>query len=1145
MQPPLGATASSRAERIRDAWGLPLLSAPLPDLWQRLLLWAGAPAGLILLCLIGLYGSYVLFHLLAELTTVVLGLVTLAVASLSWRFTHNYFLIFVGIALGWSGLIDLIHALAYPGMGVLPGEQATWSTQLWLAARTLQALALAVAPWFVLRPFRVVQLHAALGIYTTGLLWLTFAGELPVTYVPGAGLTPVKTWFEYGIIAVLIIAFWHLRRRRAALDNEQYRTVQAALALTILSEFAFTQYLSVYGPANVVGHLLKIWAYWLVFVGLARATMSRPFAVMAAAAATYDAIPDATLIVDARGKVLRANRAAGELLGQEAAGLEGQDAHALLHDRTVEPGACAVCQLVSQREWTGTVQLPWNQRVLSCSLAPYARAGTTDAHVEVFHDVTAAARLAREREGLVDRLGERIKELRCLAEVSAVTDRPDATPAHLLAETVRLLPGGFQDPGAIAASATGSYGTFGDAGPSPHQLERQIRVANRVVATLTVASTDADKTAEDAFLAEESALLDMVVSRLSLALERLEGLAKLRLQTHLYETLSATNRAIVHAKEESELLQGLFVAMQGRSGMRTVVVVQLARDDAPASILFASSSEPPTPDVLDEWLAPDGLIGQAMSQLVAGQVVSVAACANAPVHALLPLLRSGTLRHVVVLAAEVGEQLGAEHLRLLDETADDMAYALTGLDTEQERLEATERQHLAEARLARVFAAAPVPIMLIHQPTQTITALNEALLQWLGYRAEELADLDAWYHAVYPNEADQALVQQHWTMAVAESTRQQTAVSSPELSLRRKDGQLVRAVGTTVSLGDQSIVVWQDWTEVRRGETALRESEQRFRGMIEQAVTGIYVRQGERFVYVNDALCRLMGYSRAQLLSLPVGELLVEDDALRDERLQSYRSLAATGQQVVVTVEARHANGGRRYLALRVGPIDWEGTPAAIGLVEDVTEREQTRAQLARYVNQLERSMRGTLEVVARMVDQRDPYTAGHERRVGLLAKAIGQELGWDTVRCEGLELMGMVHDVGKIGMPAEILTKPGRLTPVEYALIQQHSSIGHDILLHIDFPMPIAEVVWQHHERLDGSGYPRGLRGEQILPEARVLAVADVLESMASHRPYRAALGIDAALDELEQGSGSRYDAEVVAAVGRMVRRPGFVLPA
>jgi len=192
----------------------------------------------------------------------------------------------------------------------------------------------------------------------------------------------------------------------------------------------------------------------------------------------------------------------------------------------------------------------------------------------------------------------------------------------------------------------------------------------------------------------------------------------------------------------------------------------------------------------------------------------------------------------------------------------------------------------------------------------------------------------------------------------------------------------------------------------------------------------------------------------------------------------------------------------------------------------------------------LERSMRGTLEVVARMVDERDPYTAGHERRVGLLAKAIGHQLGWDAARCEALELMGMVHDVGKIGMPAEILTKPGRLTPVEYALVQQHASIGHDILRQIDFPMPIAEIVWQHHERMDGSGYPRGLKGDEILPEARVLAVADVLESMASHRPYRAALGLDAALAELQAGCGSRYDAEVVAAVQRMVSEEGYVLP-
>jgi HD-GYP domain-containing protein (c-di-GMP phosphodiesterase class II) len=194
----------------------------------------------------------------------------------------------------------------------------------------------------------------------------------------------------------------------------------------------------------------------------------------------------------------------------------------------------------------------------------------------------------------------------------------------------------------------------------------------------------------------------------------------------------------------------------------------------------------------------------------------------------------------------------------------------------------------------------------------------------------------------------------------------------------------------------------------------------------------------------------------------------------------------------------------------------------------------------------LEEAMRGTLHAVARMVDLRDPYTAGHERRVWLVAAAIARELHWSEDRCQMLELLGLVHDVGKVSVPAELLSKPTRLTHNEFELIKTHAQAGYDILKDVQFHgIAVAEIVRQHHERLDGRGYPRGLKGDEILPEARVLAVADVLESMASHRPYRPALGMDAALAELEKGKGNAFDPEVVDTAVRMVREKGYLLPA
>ncbi len=173
----------------------------------------------------------------------------------------------------------------------------------------------------------------------------------------------------------------------------------------------------------------------------------------------------------------------------------------------------------------------------------------------------------------------------------------------------------------------------------------------------------------------------------------------------------------------------------------------------------------------------------------------------------------------------------------------------------------------------------------------------------------------------------------------------------------------------------------------------------------------------------------------------------------------------------------------------------------------------------------------------------RDPYTALHERRVASLAVRIAERLGWSEQFVERVRTAALVHDVGKIVIPAEILSKPGRITDAEFDVLKAHSEAGHDLLAPIEFEGPVAEIVLQHHERLDGSGYPRGLRGEEILPGARVLAVADVVEAMTAHRPYRAALSLDEAIAEIENGLGVRYDAAVGGACLEMLRDPDFTL--
>jgi response regulator RpfG family c-di-GMP phosphodiesterase len=228
--------------------------------------------------------------------------------------------------------------------------------------------------------------------------------------------------------------------------------------------------------------------------------------------------------------------------------------------------------------------------------------------------------------------------------------------------------------------------------------------------------------------------------------------------------------------------------------------------------------------------------------------------------------------------------------------------------------------------------------------------------------------------------------------------------------------------------------------------------------------------------------------------------------------------------------------------ALEKARLITENKRYQLHLEEEVSQRT---AELERREQELKMTLISIVDVVASMVEKRDPYTAGHERRVASLTLAIARELELDEQRYEGLGLAATIHDLGKVAIPSEILSKPGKLTNIEYQLIQTHAQIGYDILTKgtAEFPWPIKTIVHQHHERINGSGYPLGLSGQDLLLESRILAVADVVEAMASHRPYRPALGIEIALREITEYRGIRYDSEVVTACLALFANKRFAL--
>ncbi|MCX6564356.1 MAG: PAS domain S-box protein [Candidatus Aminicenantes bacterium] len=343
-----------------------------------------------------------------------------------------------------------------------------------------------------------------------------------------------------------------------------------------------------------------------------------------------------------------------------------------------------------------------------------------------------------------------------------------------------------------------------------------------------------------------------------------------------------------------------------------------------------------------------------------------------------------------------------------------------------------------------------------------------------------------------------------------------------------------------VPIGVRGIAI--DITERKRAEEALRESEEKYRTVVENAAESILIAQDGRLKFVNRMATEITGYSEQELRSSPFLEFVHLDD--RNMVGERYlRRLKGDASQPRDAFRLIVKDGSIKWVEIEAVLVAWEGKPATLNFLIDITERKKTEDKLRETLGGLRNALGGIIQVLSATTEKRDPYTAGHQRRVADLARAIGQEMGLAADRVEGLRIAGVIHDIGKVSIPAEILSKPTRLTEIEYKLIQTHSQVGHDILENIDFAWPIAKMILQHHERINGSGYPNQLKDDEILLEARILAVSDIVEAMASHRPYRPSLGIEAALEEIEKNKGILYDPDVASACLTLFREKGFTL--
>ncbi|PKN52403.1 MAG: hypothetical protein CVU55_07700 [Deltaproteobacteria bacterium HGW-Deltaproteobacteria-13] len=338
----------------------------------------------------------------------------------------------------------------------------------------------------------------------------------------------------------------------------------------------------------------------------------------------------------------------------------------------------------------------------------------------------------------------------------------------------------------------------------------------------------------------------------------------------------------------------------------------------------------------------------------------------------------------------------------------------------------------------------------------------------------------------------------------------------------------------------------RDRTEHRQAEEALRQSGEKYRNILENTQEGYFeVDLAGNFIFFNDSMCRLYGYSKEEVMGLNYRHYTDKENA--SFIFRAFNNIYKTGEPLKeLSWQVIRKDGIRRYVESSASLIkDSEDQPVGFrGIVRDITERKQMEEDFQRTLESLRKAVGATIQVMISAVEIRDPYTAGHQSRSADLARSIAREMGLPQEKIDGIRMACSIHDIGKLSVPAEILSKTTKLSDIEFALIKEHPLLGYEMLKNVESPWPLSQVVYQHHERMDGSGYPRHLKGDEIIIEARIMAVADVVEAMASYRPYRPALGIDAALAEIEKNKGILYDSAVVDACLRLFREKAYKLP-
>ena len=367
----------------------------------------------------------------------------------------------------------------------------------------------------------------------------------------------------------------------------------------------------------------------------------------------------------------------------------------------------------------------------------------------------------------------------------------------------------------------------------------------------------------------------------------------------------------------------------------------------------------------------------------------------------------------------------------------------------------------------------------------------------------------------------------------------------------RKD-QTTRHIEASVSLlkdssgkptGFRGIV--RDITERKKVEEALRKSETKYKRLVEDAREGIFQSTAEGcYITVNQAFANILGYDSPEEVVNNITDIAHQVYVHSEDRTKILQIIEEKGSVKGYEAEFYRKDGSKTWVSINMHAAqeDQGNLLYYQGIDQDITDRKKMEKERQENIERLRSSWGATINAMAVTVETRDPYTAGHQKRVADLARAIASEMKLTNEQIDGIRMASMIHDIGKISIPSEILAKPTKLTELEFNLIKTHSQSGYNILKDIDFLWPVAKIILQHHERINGSGYPNGLKEDQILLESQIVAVADVVEAISSHRPYRPAFGVNIALNEITKNRGILYNPKVVDACLRLFNDKNYM---